>query len=322
MFKNHFIAVVRWLDSYQGRHALDTPVPSLSLQKSDWVRCVPYILLHIACIGIFWVGWSWTAVLLAIGAYLIRMFAITAFYHRYFSHRSFKTTRFWQFLFALIGSWSVQRGPLWWAAHHRYHHKHADTEKDVHSPLQSGFLWSHTAWFMSDHNFRTKTALVKDWIKFPELVFLDRFDIFGPVVFALLTIFTGYMLYVFAPQLETSGLQLFFWVFCLSTVALYHCTFTINSLSHKWGTRRFDVNDSSRNNLFLAFLTLGEGWHNNHHYYPTAARQGFFWWEFDFSYYCLCVLKRLGIVWDLNPVPQRVYQKIKDQPKNKIKSTP
>lgn len=272
------------------------------------MRCIPFFLMHLGCFAVIWVGVSKFAVALAVVAYLTRMFAITGFYHRYFSHRTFKTSRVWQFIFAAIGNASVQRGPLWWAAHHRQHHRHSDTEKDLHSPGKFGFLWSHVLWFMSEHNFTTKTKLVRDWMKYPELVFLDRFDTVIPIVFALGTYFLGEFLSLFAPGLETSGPQLLVWVFFISTVALYHGTFTINSLAHTWGSKRYKVNDNSCNNWILALITLGEGWHNNHHHYPVSVRQGFYWWEIDMTYYLLLMMKKLGIVWDLNPVPPKVYR--------------
>jgi stearoyl-CoA desaturase (delta-9 desaturase) len=159
---------------------------------------------------------------------------------------------------------------------------------------------------MSEHHFRTRTKLVRDWAKFPELVLLDRFDILIPVVFATATFALGECLAFAAPQLGTDGWQMFVWVFVISTVVLYHCTFTINSLAHKWGSKRFKRNDESRNNWLLAILTLGEGWHNNHHHYPHSARQGFYWWEIDITYSILWIMSKLGIVWDLKPVPQRV----------------
>ena len=254
-------------------------------------------------------GWSPTAVVVAVGFYLMRMFAITAFYHRYFSHRAFKTSRVVQFLGALLGAASIQRGPLWWAAHHRAHHRHSDGEDDVHSPVRRNFLWSHMVWFLARGNFRTRLELVPDLARYPELRFLDRFDVLVPL--ALIPLFWGLgaILEVTAPGLGVTGGQLFVWGFVISTVALYHCTFTINSLAHRWGSRRFETKDDSRNNWLLALLTLGEGWHNNHHHYASSARQGFLWWEVDVSYYILKGLSAIGIVWDLRPVPARAMER-------------
>ena len=242
----------------------------------------------------------------AIGLYFIRMFAITAFYHRYFSHRTFTTNRFWQFGFAVLGNSAAQRGPLWWAAHHRHHHQTADTEADVHSPSRHGFWWSHIGWLTDPANFATRWEYVKDWVKFPELVWLDRFDKVVPILLSVALFALGEMLARTSPHLGTSGAQLVIWGFFISTVVLFHGTCTINSLSHLFGWRRYDTKDTSRNNPILAIITLGEGWHNNHHHYPISTRQGFFWWEYDITYYLLVVMSWLGIIKDLRPVPEQV----------------
>jgi stearoyl-CoA desaturase (delta-9 desaturase) len=269
----------------------------------DWLRVVPYFALHLGCFGVLWVGWSWTAVGVALTLYAVRMLAITGFYHRYFSHKAFRTSRAMQFLFALIGASAVQRGPLWWASQHRHHHTHAEDEQDPHSPHRHGFLWSHTGWFMARANFSTRMAVVPDLVKYPELRFLDRFDALVPVLLALGLYATGELLAYNAPALATSGLQLLVWGFAISTVVLYHATFTVNSLAHTLGGRRYATRDQSRNNLWLALLTFGEGWHNNHHHFPGSARLGFYWWEIDLTYYFLRLLAALGLIWDLRSVP-------------------
>ncbi|MFZ4573750.1 MAG: acyl-CoA desaturase [Phycisphaerales bacterium] len=278
-------------------------------KEVDWPRVLPFIGIHVACATVVWVGWSWTAVAVALAAYLVRMFAITGFYHRYFSHRTFKTSRAAQFVFALLGNAAAQRGPLWWAAHHREHHRHSDTELDVHSPHQHGVLWSHMGWFTAKGAFLTNVKAVPDLAKYPELRFIDRFDTLVPIAYALCMYLLGEALATWAPGLGTTGPQMLVWGFVISTVVLYHATYTINSFSHLIGTRRFATGDSSRNNFLLAIITLGEGWHNNHHYFPGAVRQGFYWWEIDVTYYTLWMLQKLGLVWDLNPVPRRVYDR-------------
>lgn len=274
----------------------------------DWWRVIPFVSLHLACLSVFWVGWSWFAVIFAIALYCLRMFAITGFYHRYFAHKSFQTSRFGQFVFALIGATAVQRGPLWWAAHHRDHHVHADEEQDAHSPVKHGFFWSHIGWFLSSANFATKFERVKELAKFPELRFLDRFDVLVPIAFAILIYCIGESIAQYAPHLETNGIQLLVWGFVVSTVVLYHATFSVNSLAHVWGKRRYQTRDHSRNNFIIALLTLGEGWHNNHHHYPGAAKQGFYWWEIDFTYYGLRVLAALGLIWNLRKVPHAIRE--------------
>jgi stearoyl-CoA desaturase (delta-9 desaturase) len=241
---------------------------------------------------VFWVGVSATALALAAALFALRMFAITAFYHRYFSHRAFRTSRAAQFAFALLGTLAAQRGPLWWASHHRHHHAHADQPEDAHSARRHGIAWSHAGWFLAPANFRTRAGRVLDLARFPELRLLDRFDVAMPLLLAA--------------ALLAIDVQLFVWGFCVSTVALYHATFTINSLAHRYGSRRYATADDSRNNFWLALLTFGEGWHNNHHHYPRAARNGFYWWELDLTWYGLKLLAALGLIWDLRPVPAHV----------------
>jgi len=278
-------------------------------QGIDWLRVVPFVLLHVACIGVIWVGVSPIALAVAIGLYALRMFALTGFYHRYFSHRAFRTSRAVQLVFAVIGASCVQRGPLWWAAHHRQHHRHADTELDPHSPTVHGFLWSHMGWFLTPSAFRTDMSRVPDWQKYPELRWLDRFDTVVPVALAVTLFGLGSLLHATVPSWGTTGAQMLVWGFFVSTVVLFHATVTINSLAHRFGRRRFATRDDSRNNLWLALITFGEGWHNNHHFYPGAARQGFRWWEVDLTWYGLRLLASMGLVWDLKPVPAWVARK-------------
>lgn len=274
--------------------------------KINWLRCVPFIFLHLACLGVFWVGASSTALLFCLGFFWLRMFAITGFYHRLFAHRSYKASRVPQFLFAVLGSSACQRGPLWWAAHHRNHHKHSDEQEDLHSPKRHGFWFSHVGWFMCNAGFKTDYKVIKDLTHFPELRFLNRYDTLVPAMAALGIFALGEYLAAFHPQLQTNGLQLLVWGFFVSTVVLFHATFTINSLGHTWGSRRFKTKDDSRNNPWFAFLTLGEGWHNNHHRFAVSTRQGFYWWEIDITYYLLKLFALIGLVSDLNPVPKRI----------------
>lgn len=276
--------------------------------RIEWTRCIPFLLLHVMCLSVFWVGFSWFAFAFGVLLYGVRMFAITGFYHRYFSHRSFKTSRAAQFVFAVIGNSAAQRGPLWWAGWHRHHHSHSDKEADLHSPKQHGLFRAHVGWFLTARGFKTRHERIKDLSKFPELRFLDRFDWVVPTVLGFSVFGLGCLIEAYAPSLGTTAWQFFVWGFLLSTLVLFHATFTINSLAHVIGKRRFETRDTSRNHWFLALLTLGEGWHNNHHYYPASTRQGFYWWEVDLSYWGLRLLAAFGIVWDLQPVPDRVLE--------------
>ncbi len=259
------------------------------------VEAVPFALAHLVCLAAIWTGVHATDLMIAVGLYALRMFAITAGYHRYFSHRSFKTSRAFAFVLAFLAQSSAQRGILWWAGNHRQHHRFSDTDDDVHSPVRHGFWHAHMGWFFTEAHKHTDLAAVPDLAKYPELVWLDR----HPYLPAILT---GFMVWLLAGW---SGLVVgFFW----STVALWHATFSINSLAHVIGRRRYLTGDQSRNNLWLALLTFGEGWHNNHHHYQSAARQGFRWYEIDLSYYALKALAALGLVWDLRRPPADVVR--------------
>ena len=277
-------------------------------EKFEFKRSIPFIVLHVGCLGVIWTGWSWTAVGLAVFLYVVRMFAITGIYHRYFCHRAYQTSRPVQFLFGLVGLTAVQRGPLWWAAVHRHHHAHSDEPVDTHSPVTKGFLWSHVGWLTSSRNFPTDYRMVRDLQKFPELVFLNRFDLIGPLLLLVFLAVLGSALQAFAPGLGTNAWQLIVWGFFISTTVLFHATCAINSFAHTLGSKRFPTGDESRNSLVLAILTLGEGWHNNHHRYQACARQGFYWWEIDVSYYIIRLMGSLGLVWDSRTVPAKVYE--------------
>lgn len=297
LWKNN---ILRWFDAWAGADE------NMTSTRFNPLRVLPFVFLHIACFAAFYTGVSTTAVVVCVSLYWLRLFAITAFYHRYFSHRSYKTNRFWQFIFALLGNMAAQRGPLWWAAHHRAHHQHSDSADDLHSPVQRGFWWSHVGWFTCDASFRTQLHRIKDFARFPELVWLDRYDAFAPFLLVIMLWCSGEFLAAWFPALQTNGLQLVVWGFFISTVFLFHSTVTINSLGHIWGKKRFNTRDESRNNAFLALLTLGEGWHNNHHRWAVSARQGFYWWELDITYLILKTMSLMGIVYDLNPVPAHV----------------
>lgn len=305
---------LRWLDSWSPTSQAEENLSRAGFKDSKirWMRILPFILLHIACLSVFWVGVSWFAVIFMLLFYVLRMFSITAFFHRYLSHKTFQTSRPVQFIFILIGTMSAQRGPLWWAAHHRYHHRFTDTEQDPHSSTH-GFWYSHVGWFLNEQNFNIRKEVIKDWLKYPELIWLDRFSL--PVV--LLTAFgiyaLGEWLATSMPALATSGPQLLVWGFVISTVLLIHATLSINSLAHLYGQRDFETDDNSRNNLWLSIITLGEGWHNNHHYYAGSTRQGFYWWQIDITFYLLKLMSVFGLVWGLKPVPERIYAARKNQ---------
>ncbi|MDC0684728.1 acyl-CoA desaturase [Sorangium atrum] len=252
--------------------------------------------IHVGTVVAILRGATWKLAALAAATYFVRMFAITGVYHRYFSHRSYKTSRGLQFLLALLGTTATQKGPLWWGGTHRVHHKYSDTERDVHSPLRKGFWYAHMGWWLGREHEALDLKRIPDFAGFPELRWLERYHVVGPL---------GMMALLFA----VGGYDAFLWGYVVSTCALMHGTFTINSLAHVFGSRRYATTDTSRNNFWLALITLGEGWHNNHHHYMSSANQGFFWWEIDVSFYILRAMEKLGLIWELRTAPAHVLQR-------------
>jgi stearoyl-CoA desaturase (delta-9 desaturase) len=259
-----------------------------------WGKSIPFVLVHLLPLGLFWTGARAVDWVVCGALYFIRMFFITGVYHRYFSHRSYKMGRVMQFLMALGGTLAVQKGVLWWAAHHRKHHKFSDQPGDVHSP-KDGLGWAHIGWITSTAHDTTELAWIRDFAKYPELVWLNRYHVVPPAILAVALYLTG-------------GASMLLCGFFLSTAILYHGTFSINSLMHVWGRRRYVTKDTSRNTLLLALVTLGEGWHNNHHYYQSSTNQGFFWWEIDITYYILKMMSWVGLVYDLRTPPKEVLE--------------
>src|SRR5436190_14970163 len=262
----------------------------LSSRIGGLLKSVPFLSVHLACVAVFFTGVNSIALALCGAFYFVRMFGITAGYHRYFSHRSFKTSRPFQFVLACLGCSAMQKGPLWWAAHHRHHHRYSDTPDDPHSPRTNSVWWSHIGWVLARDHEGTNWQAIRDWSRFPELHWLNRHHWLPGILLATVCLLIG----------GWSGLA---WGFFVSTVLLYHAVFAVNSLCHIFGRRRFATTDESRNNVLVALLTLGEGWHNNHHHYQSSANQGFFWWEIDICYYLLKVLGFFGVVWGLRKPP-------------------
>lgn len=275
--------ILKALDSDNASKPIDELKDAANESSID--RWIPFAALHLLGLSAFLFEVSGDVIILATVLYWVRMFAITAFYHRYFAHRTFKTSRLLQFVFAFIACTSCQRGPLWWASHHRHHHRFSDTKHDIHSPVESGFLWSHIGWITCEKYMPTDYERIKDFTCYPELVWLNRFD-WVPVVILSLGCYAA------------GGLKYVAWGF-LSTVVLFHCTCFINSLAHIFGSRRYKTEDSSRNNFILSLITMGEGWHNNHHENPGWVNQGRKVWELDATYLVLKAMSWFGLVWDL-----------------------
>lgn len=286
MITEQVVECVKW-DVSKAAEDVQPKFPGIDYFKLLSVGSIGLIFLHVATIfGVFFVPYSWDTLLLCYFSTIIRGWFVSAGYHRYFSHRSFSTSRIFQFIMGVIACSSFQRGPLWWASHHRYHHRYADTDSDVHSPTKKGFLWAHVWWTLLSKTDEVRINLVPDLKIYPELVYLEKFNSLpGILLIALLYYFGGFV-YVF-------------WGFIVSTTIIFEISFCINSVTHMFGSERFKLNDTSKNNYLLGIIALGEGFHNNHHAYARSAKVGLYWWEPDVVYYGLWCLEKLGIVWNL-----------------------
>ena len=255
----------------------------------------PFVLLHLAAFAAIWTGVTWQSVVICVVLYFLRIFAIGAGYHRYFAHRAYSTSRVFQFILAFLSQSTAQKSTLWWAAKHRHHHQHSDTEEDVHSPRHRGFVYAHLGWIFSTRHRTTDLSKIADFARYPELMLLHKYELTPAVILAAITFLIGGW-----PGLVVG----FVW----STVLVYHGTFCINSLAHVHGRKRYVTGDDSRNNWLLALMTMGEGWHNNHHAYQSSVRQGFRWWEVDPTFYILKALSWCGVVWNLKTPPEAVLR--------------
>lgn len=270
--------------------------PPARIDARAVLGCVAVAAIHVGAVAaIVRRGTPGLAALAGV-LYAVRMVALSAGYHRYFTHRAYRTSRAFQLVLALLGTTAMQKGPLWWASMDRLHHRHADTERDVHSPLCRGLAWSHAGWWLSRKHEAPRLDLVPDLAGYPELRWVDRWSALGPLALAAVLFLAG-------------GLDALLWGFALSTCLVLHASGTIGSLAHRFGTRRYATREGSRNNALLAILTFGEGWHNNHHHYPNSARQGFLRWEVDLTYALLVLLSKLGLVWDLRGVPAHALRR-------------
>jgi len=288
--------------------ALEAATPHVSLSRVEqWQRATIFVLSHLAVLGAFWSGVTWQALVLCFVLLFVRLWGVTAGYHRYFSHRTYKTSRSFQFLLAVLAQSSSQKGVLWWASHHRVHHKLSDQPGDVHSPVQNGFVYAHLGWIF-DGTEETRWDKIRDFAKYPELRWLNKYWAVPPAALALVSFLIA-------------GWPGLFIGFFGSTVLLWHNTFLINSLTHVWGTRRFETTDQSRNNIVTAMLTLGEGWHNNHHHYQSSCRNGFYWWEIDVTYYVLKMLSWVGLVWDIRGVPEHVLEEGRRRDRGQVEAS-
>ena len=273
------------------RHALEDEDNRLLMASS------PIFIMHILALGALFTGFSWVALTVLIFSYVVRVFALTAGFHRYFSHRAFKTGRIFQFILAWVGTSSAQLGPMWWAANHRHHHQHSDKEEDIHSPVVKDAFWAHIGWVLCRAYGSIQHDRIKDLTKYPELRFIDRFHILPVISLIGLLFALGATLESLYPDLGTSGIQLVMWGFFLSTVLVYHVTFCVNSVTHIVGSKRFVTDDESRNSWWVALLTFGEGWHNFHHAHPRSPSMG----PWDVGWWAIRIFDRLRLTRSRRP---------------------
>lgn len=263
------------------------PISVTTIVLHAW-SLAPMIAVHVGAIGVLFVAGTWADwITLAVVAYL-RGLISTIGYHRFFAHRSFKTSRVAQFFLASACCANLQQGPMWWAAYHRHHHRYSDEPGDVHSPHHGGFWWAYCGWLFIP--LQPQWEQVRDLRRFPELVLLERFWQIPGILLAVTFWLIG-------------GWSLLCIGFCLSAVLSFQLTFVVNTLGHLIGSRRYPTPDHSTNSFLLALMSLGDGWHNNHHHYPHTAQAGFFWWEVDGAFRVIRVFERLGIIWDVRRVP-------------------
>lgn len=262
------------------------------------IAMLVFWIVQVSALLVFFVPFSFAYLGLWAISHFLRAIGLTLAFHRYFAHRAFQMNRVARFFWAFVGTAAMQKGPLWWAGHHVNHHRFADREGDPHSPMVSGVYYAHIGWFLNDakHNvIEASNPVIRDFSKAPEILWLDRLFFVPPIMLAGAMYLAG-------------GLPWLIWGFCLPTVTLAHATFAINTVNHLFGSRRFDTIDESRNNIITAVFAVGEGWHNNHHRYQRAARNGFYWWEFDPTWYTIRLMQMVGLAWDVQPVPARIYE--------------
>ncbi|MEM8834363.1 MAG: fatty acid desaturase [Planctomycetota bacterium] len=275
---------------------------------------VPFLGLIAAIILLWGIAFNWTYLILLVVMYVITAFGITIGYHRFFTHRSFKTSKPVAALLAIMGSMAVEGPVLEWVAVHRKHHQHSDDEHDPHSPHSHGsgikgvflgFIHAHVGWMFSlkpQHLKKYTHDLQKDKL-------IRRMSSLFPL-WAAIGLIVPALIGGLVTMTWTGALLGFLWGGLVRVFLVHHVTWSINSVCHIWGTRPFKSHDHSRNNPIFGVLGMGEGWHNNHHAFPTSARHGLRWWEFDASWIVIWAMSKVGLVYDVRvPTGERLEQK-------------
>jgi stearoyl-CoA desaturase (delta-9 desaturase) len=294
------------------------------LQRNANIAAVilPFVAV-VAAIPLLWNSLiGLTDVGIMVGIYLATAFGITIGYHRLLTHRAFETYRPIKYLFAILGSMAVQGPVIGWVADHRKHHAHTDEEGDPHSPHVGegsglrGLYHAHVGWLFAEHGIAESKRYAPDLLEDPGMRFISRHFLYWVVLSLALPFALGYAI---GGTLE-AALLAFFWGGLVRLFFVHHVTWSINSICHFFGERRFETEDKSTNVAWLAVPSLGEAWHHNHHAFPRAAVQGMRWWEIDLSGLTIRAMKRLGLAWNVIVIsPERQRQRLAEPPARQVR---
>jgi stearoyl-CoA desaturase (delta-9 desaturase) len=278
-----------------------------------WPYVLAFSLYHILALFAF-VPWlfSWTGLAAALlGLYVFGTLGVNLCYHRLLTHRSFGCPKWLEHGLSILGVCCLQDTPVRWVAVHRMHHQHSDEPTDPHSPLVN-FFWGHMGWLLVPNRELARLELyehyAKDLFRDPFYKNLERdvlwvwINLAQWVVFFAAGFGLGWLLTGEPSGGLQQGLSLLVWGVFLRTVLVWHITWSVNSVTHRWGYQNYKTNENSRNNVLIGLLSNGEGWHNNHHAQPRSAAHGHRWWEFDLTYITIWLLARFRLACDIVPV--------------------
>lgn len=261
------------------------PIQRYDEHENNWTNIIAFGLFHLGAIAALFV-FTWPALAIALFLYwMCTGLGISMGYHRLHTHRSYQVPVALEYFFAVCGTLTLEGGPIFWVSTHRIHHQKSDLPGDPHSPRDGGW-WAHMGWLLVGKSKHSDTRLMAQYA--PDLtrdrfyVWLDRYHWVPLIVMGVVLFGMG-------------GVPFVLWGIFLRVVIGLHVTWMVNSVTHMWGSRRFNTRDDSRNNWWLALISSGEGWHNNHHAHPTSARHGLAWYEFDLSWIQIQILQYFGI---------------------------